>query len=207
MALPITPELIPHEEFHTGRWLLAVERPTWYYFLHQKSLHEVHDRRFLQSVDTPLRELVQWLHNRGIPTTPSCAGHLFRREDLVRVFDNLVLDAAAIQSSGLVLKDVESGECLLHVDHDYQLPWNREQFLHALLPYQKKGVLGFRLTELPIELIRRLKRYLSWFRSREIRVVEKGTLLLVLTNSETNEDIHRNWRIVTQCIQRALKQA
>jgi hypothetical protein len=73
--MKITPELIPHSEFHTGCWLQNANKPGWYYFMKRKNANVIINDLFIETVDEPLRELVTFLHSRNIKTTPSCSGH------------------------------------------------------------------------------------------------------------------------------------
>jgi len=201
----ITPELIPHEEFHTGRWLLPVARPGWYYFQQRKSNHVVQNRNFLQSVDKPLRKLVRWMQNRGIRTTPSCAGHVLSPLELEKVYAGLELDAADIVSSGLELKDIETGELILYKDPNYTLPWSQQQFLNEVSEYQKKGVLGFKPARHNPDLYRLLKQYFRKANAGEIEIREKDSFLFIFTHAHTYGRIRQAWKSVTRGIQHLLK--
>src|SRR5215213_6746561 len=106
--MSITPALIPHSEFHTGRWLLPVERPGWYYFQKKKSHHTITNKDFLKSVDKPLRKVVRLLHKKGIKTTPSCSGHHISERNLEKIYLALEKDKEDIRNGGLQLKDIET---------------------------------------------------------------------------------------------------
>src|SRR5690349_18992055 len=109
----ITPELVPHRDFHRGRWLLNARHPAWYYFVKERKArtpHVVLDPSFMASVDPPLRDLVRFLHRRGIGTTPSCSGHDLPEEELEAIHRSLIRDKNAIRDHGLDLLDVETGE-------------------------------------------------------------------------------------------------
>src|SRR4030095_6334738 len=108
--MKITPRLIPHAAFHTGIWLLSVERPDWYYFMEKKNKNIISDKHFIKSVDKPLRKLVRFLHKRGIKTTPSCSGHHISERNLENIYDSLEKDRDQIRSTGLKLKDSETGK-------------------------------------------------------------------------------------------------
>ena len=204
MPTIITPELIPHEDFHTGRWLLPVKRPGWYYFMKSNGHHEVQNRNFLPSVDKPLRELVTWLHKRGIKTTPSCAGHVFSKEELDAVYDDLEKDAVDIVNSGLELKDIESGEVYLLCDPAYRLPWTRREFLHKISSYQQKGVRGLRLGRGSSDILLRLKNFLAGKNETGIAFHAKNSILFIHTRGKTYRKIRHAWKQVTRALQQAL---
>src|SRR5215510_414118 len=140
----VTPALIPHNEFHTGAWLLPATRPEWYYFMEKKNQNTIANKNFLKSVDKPLRELVKWLHKKGIKTTPSCAGHHISERNLEKIYTDLQKDGEAIRNGGLQLKDIETGRLYLYRNSRYNLPWNKQNFLDEVIVYQKSGVIGLR---------------------------------------------------------------
>jgi len=140
----ITPELIPHSEFHTGIWLQNIENPGWYYFLKQKNKNTISNSSFLDSVDEPLKKLVGYLHNKNIKTTPSCAGHLFPKQHLGRLFDTLKSDRDLICGPGIVLVDNQTGKRFNYKNRNYSLPWSKQIFIEKLYNYQQKGILGIR---------------------------------------------------------------
>src|SRR5687767_137326 len=98
--LNITPAFIPHELFHKGIWLLSLKRPLWYYFMERHTEHTIRYRHFFESIDQPLKELVNFLHSRGVPTTPSCAGHHKSALNFHKTFDALESDCEEIRTAG-----------------------------------------------------------------------------------------------------------
>src|SRR5215510_7778426 len=138
----VTPALIPHNEFHTGAWLLPATRPEWYYFMEKKNQNTIANKNFLKSVDKPLRELVKYLHKKGIKTTPSCSGHHISERNLEKVYSGLEKDREEIRNGGLQLKDIESGRMYLYKDSGFDLPWSKEIFLEKVTEYQQNGIIG-----------------------------------------------------------------
>lgn len=147
----ISADLIPHSRFHQGSWLIPVNKPSWYYFVQQENTNTILNEGFMHSVDLPLRELVAYLHDQGIKTTPSCSGHFKKLRDYKNVYDALESDLKHIRNGGLVLKDVETGKVILYSDHNYKLPWTQKDFLHAVMDYQHHGVIGIKIINKPLQ--------------------------------------------------------
>jgi hypothetical protein len=141
----LSPELIPHSEFHTGIWLQPTEKNNWYYFSRKLNLNRIENKQFLSTVDAPLKELVSFLHSKNIRTTPSCSGHHNSERDLQNIYYSLENDRDEIVDYGLPLLEVESGERFFYRNMNYDLPWSKVEFVKQLREYQEKGVLGMRL--------------------------------------------------------------
>jgi hypothetical protein len=107
--------------------------------------HLIHNDEFMESVDPPLRDLVEFLHQRNITTTPSCSGHCKSERNFAKLWDDLKADEADVRQNGLVMKEIESGERFLFRDPAYQLPWTKETFIDRVTDYQQKGILGLRV--------------------------------------------------------------
>lgn len=142
MLMRPTPDFVPHSQFHTGVWLLSEKRPGWYYFMKKKNDHLIHNDEFMESVDPPLRDLVEFLHERNITTTPSCSGHSKSERNFAKLWDDLKADEADVHQDGLVMKEIESGERFHFRDPEYQLPWSKETFIDRVTDYQQKGIIG-----------------------------------------------------------------
>jgi hypothetical protein len=200
--MKITPELIPHAEFHTGSWLLSVDRPEWYYFRKKRNKHVVESKDFLKSVDKPLRRLVKWLHARGISTTPSCSGHHIRERVLEQVYDALERDAEEIRNGGLQVKDIETEEIQTYRNMRYTLPWTREEFIEQVGTYQQKGVLGLRLGN-----HKKAKEALCRLNIAGAKIVQEGPIVFIFTSGEdTSGDNTKVWRRVTRAVKRVLNE-
>jgi hypothetical protein len=195
----ITPEFIPHDNFHKGSWLISVMRPAWYYFREGNNMNRITNPHFMKSVDGALKPIVRFLHKNGIKTTPSCAGHHRGEKNYDHIYDALKADEKEIRGDGLLLRDVETGEKLLFKNAEYKLPWTRRQFNSGAMKYQQTGVLGIRFG----------KRY----RLREaimkinlpnviIKEVDQVTLLLTVNNKGYNQAI---WEKLTSIIKRVMK--
>jgi hypothetical protein len=141
----ITPELIDHRDFHRGIWLRCVQDPAWYYFSERGNPNLVSSKRFAHTVDPELRELVLFLHSRGYRTTPSCAGHLYSKNRLRRIFRNISREKERIRKHGIYLQDPQTEKVYRFKQETYELPWCEEEFVSKLYSYQQKGIIGVRV--------------------------------------------------------------
>ena len=192
----ITPALIPPEDFHKGHWLLPVKRPAWYYFMRGAAAHGmIAAKDFMESVDRPLRELVGFLHDRGIGTTPSCSGHHCAERDLSAIHASLEKDAEDIRTGGLVLRDVETAERHVFKDAGYRLPWGREEFLAQMEHYQQHGVLGVRLEKHP-----GIATCLSRLRIERVRIEMRDGIVFFFTTEAEEAGIREVWARITRAV-------
>jgi hypothetical protein len=193
--LNITPDLIPHSEFHQGVWLLPVKGAGWYYFMRKKNPNTIGNKTFLKSVDGPLRELVRFLHQRKIKTTPSCAGHHISDNGFKKIYRALVRDQEQIRNAGLELKDIESGKTFIYRNPHYHLPWSMSTFIKRMAGYQKKGVIGIKLG--------RNKRFREKMMSLQIpntTIAENNSVLLIITRNDQKRSAREVWKKVTEHI-------
>ncbi len=186
----VTPEFIPHDQFHKGKWLQSVRRPGWYYFMEKENENVITNEQFLESVDGPLKELVSFLHRRGVRTTPSCAGHHKSEGNFEAIYDQLMQDKKDIRNGGLELKDVETGERYVYSEKNYTLPWSRENFIGGVLGYQAGGVIGIRAAG-------REKEKLLQIRLPGVEVKEKDSIVFIFTGADPAESIAEKWRKIT----------
>lgn len=184
-----TPAFIPHEEFHKGSWLLSVERPGWYYFWEKENQNDITNPGFSDTVDEPLRDLVTFLHGKGIKTTPSCAGHHINGKNFEKIYAGLEIDKAAIRNGGLQLQDIESGKIYAFRDEEYLLPWKKEDFLRRAMTYQEDGIIGIRADGVAKE------RLLSLC-IPNVKIQEKDSIVLIRTLND-GSNIHDKWKHVT----------
>lgn len=148
-----TPDFVPHEQWGEFSWLapLAERLEPWYYASprdvapEERTIPE--DPGFLDTVDPAIRRLVAWLHSRGVPTGPSCAGHELEDETLKEIFRGLELDALEVSNGGLKLRDPEDGKLYLLEDPGYELPWDQDSFVRRARAHQRRGWLPFYTTD------------------------------------------------------------
>jgi hypothetical protein len=189
-----TPDFIPHEQFHKGLWLLPVISRSWYYYFpHSRKKVVIHNETvFLETVDEELRGLVGFLHKKGVQTTPSCAGHFYDSGYFAAHFDAIRNDAENIKNGGLLMQDVESGEYYFFKNHDYVLPWNKNEFTRYAYNYQKTGVLGI------VDSERQEKLSFIHIPGMKIKTDHGTTIFLVKTeNGSTQKEV---WREVEEAV-------
>jgi hypothetical protein len=190
--MKISPDLLPHTEFHKGLWLHPGHKYGWYYFMKKKNSFLISDPSFIDTVDGPLRELVTFLTEKNIRTTPSCSGHHIDKHEIKKIYEGLEEDAEKILKQGLELKDVQSGRKYIYSNAHYHLPWNEGDFSERLSKYQHTGVLGMKLGKRKTAKARLLSLDLP-----DTRIKEKDNILFILTN----EDGSRNfgvWKEITK---------
>lgn len=197
--MKISPELVPHADFHKGAWLLPEGRTDWYYFLKKKTAREIKNKDFINSVDGPLQPLVKYLHKKGIKTTPSCAGHHFGERNIEMTYDDLERDKEAIVNGGIRLKDIETGKLYLYQDKNYSLPWNREEFIKQLTIYQQKGVIGIRLGNHKTMIKELLK-----ITVKGAIIKKKGNIVFIFVDGEGGNN-GRIWKRVTKEVKNIIK--
>lgn len=158
----------------------------------KKNANRIRNPEFDSTVDPALRELVKFLHEKKIATTPSCSGHHFAEKNFKQIYDELVEDHALIRRTGLKLKDVETGEIYFYHDENYELPWTEEEFLSRVKHYQAHGVLGIRAGR-----FRKKKKELLAIDVPGVKVMHRdGIILLYVHGNETGENKDK-WDSVT----------
>lgn len=153
-AVHASPDFVPHEQWDRYAWLLPLEHgdEPWYYAAPRDDppqRREVPtDPRFLATVDPAVRDLVAWLHSRGIPTGPSCSGHDITKRAFREIHDGLERDRDLVRTTGLQLRDPEDGEIYTMRDEGYELPWvNFGEFRRRAEEHQPVGWLPFYTTD------------------------------------------------------------
>jgi hypothetical protein len=186
----VTAEIVPHDQLHEGKWLLSVERPEWYYFMKHENNNVIRNNHFSESVDGPLKELVNFLHGLGIKTTPSCSGHHKSEKNFDTIYEALEKDKTAIRNGGLKLKDVESGEIYLFRDKQYDLPWNKNAFVDHVLKNQQDGVIGIRVNG-------EKKKKILQFQIPGVQIREKDSIVFIHTHEKETQEIKNIWEKIT----------
>lgn len=193
--MKISSGLIPHNRFHQGSWLIPVNKPSWYYFVKQENDNNISNESFMQSVDPPLKELVEYLHGQGIKTTPSCSGHFRKLKDYKNVYNALEGDCKNIRDGGLTLKDVETGKVILYNDHSYKLPWSQKDFLTEVMDYQHHGVLGIKVINKSFQ-----KCMLSLKVDHFTVTKEADDIILFQINTISEKENLKAWKQLTKAI-------
>jgi len=199
--MTITPEFIPHSKFHEGKWLLSVDRPEWYYFMKKKNTNVISNESFIESVDEPLKELVRFLHKKGIRTTPSCAGHFISDRNLESIYDSLVADEVQIKNNGIKLKDIETGKTVVFKNEKYHVPWSRNLFIKKLASYQQHGVIGIRTGR-----NKKLKQSLLKIKADGATVKSAVGAVFIFTHENNKEDNRKTWKNITEAVMESFRQ-
>ena len=198
----ITPDLIPHNLFHRGTWLLEENAPFWYYFLARENAHHIRNKNFNASVDEPLKEMVNFLHKWGIQTTASCAGHDKDVFTFQKIYDALEIDKYRIRSNGLMLKDIESGNKILDKDVLYDLPWTSRGFVNKAVNYQQNGVIG-----LMIKNQEYIARELFKILVPAVEYSIKDGIFIIQMHPHPAYSNEERWKIITGELKRIIMQA
>jgi hypothetical protein len=188
----ISPDFTPHEEFHKHRWLLP-SGGTWYYKL--KDLRPCvipKNSKFSQSLDPELKQLVDFLHSKKIPTTPSCAGHFTSDDEWSTVFDSLSDQKEKIKTTGLELIDPEDGSRYNLKNSNYELPWDKKAFVERAKEHSKFGVLGI------YDPGNFFAKNISKKNIPNSQVTKDGSITLFLTSPKSDEELKECWSKLTE---------
>jgi hypothetical protein len=183
----ISPDFIPHEEFHKYRWIIP-SGGNWYYRIKDLRPYKVpKDPMFLDTIDTELKDIVLFLHSKKIPTTPSCAGHFDSDDKWSDVFDELNNQKKIIRNKGIKLKDPEDGKKFLLKSSNYELPWNKKSFIERARDHSKLGVLGI------YDPNNMFAKKMSSSRIPNSQITKEGPITLFLTSPKTPNQLKECW--------------
>lgn len=190
----VTPDFIPHKHFHKGSWLIEKDNPNWYYFYPKRKNNFNYEKNFYQTLDEPLKKVVKYLHQIGLNTTPSCAGHFYPERSFENIYDQLDNQRKKIQNKGLILQNPETGEFYRYRNEDYVLPWDKDYFVNRAEDYQSNGCLGIKspnknttlhLTDKPIKEFKTLYD-------------KNNNVIIFLTKSDSVKDRNDKWDYFTE---------
>jgi len=123
MTLKLHADYMPPDLLQSVRWYQPVRSgPTWYYFEEVTDLVPGTTDTPLHLVDPLLRPIIQGLNEAGIQTFASCQGHFQTPEDIDKIYAQLQVDAAHIQTVGVKMRDLLTGETVNYIDPEYKLP-------------------------------------------------------------------------------------
>lgn len=194
------PDLIPQNKFHYGNWLKSDNG--WYYFqpIKRENLIPI-NKNFYYTVDEPLIEIVEYLHNLSIPTTPSCSGHFNDLKFNLDLYDRIYKDQAIIKNKKLKLYNPENNKKFIYSNPNFKLPWDKNKFLNEIFNYQHKGVIGIIDDQKKIYNFL-LKKIPDNIKSIEIKYDNNKNTTLILTYPETNLELLYNWKSITNIIKK-----
>lgn len=185
----LTPEFIPHEDFHRGSWLKA-KGSNWYYFLRgEDNEGEISNKWFDNTLDPEIKSLVKLFHDNDIKTSPSCAGHFSKANYFEDIWDQLDREKEKINSDGLKLYDSENNDETIFKDKKYDLPWGKKEFVNKAMEYQKKGVLGIFKDDAKESVISKIKK----IDIPNLEIQDKSDVLLFIVDSEDDESMKNTW--------------
>lgn len=186
-------DLIPHKEFHKGLWLLNQKSP-WFFFLETPRKYTIpQNKDFYKTVDDDLLKIVKLFHSKDIPTTPSCSGHIKDLRTYVDVFDSLLNIQKDIKKDGIYLKNPETNRKFYYKNPKYKISTSRDQFLHEIEDYQKKGVLGFQDDGQIFQKI-----------ADKVKSNHENGITMVFTKGNTSDQIKNNWKKIYKLINQFL---
>lgn len=191
MIMKLSVDLIPHKKFHKGLWLQSDVSP-WYFFYETPREYSLPtSNKFYKTVDKDLLDIVKLFHAKGIPTTPSCSGHIMSKQHYSDLYDTIVSAKNNIQTDGIKLKNPETNRRFFYKNKNYTLPWNKEGFLNNMEDYQKKGVIGFVDS---INLYDKIKN--------TIPSIHDEGVTMVFSKGNTKNDINKNWTSIGKLIKK-----
>jgi hypothetical protein len=186
-------DLIPHKDFHKGFWLNNQNCPWFFFYEAPRQYFIPKNKNFYQTLDDDLKSLVEFLHSKNIPTTPSCSGHIKKDQYYADVYDSLSNMTNKIKEDGIVLVNPESNRKFFYRNPKYTLPLKKKEFIEDLRDYQKKGVLGF-VDDLNIS--EKLSDYLP--------TKKDNGITLILTKANDEKGIRNNWKTIEKILKRVI---
>jgi hypothetical protein len=190
----LNPNLIPHEDFHKGLWLQTQKSP-WYFFYETPRDYVIpRNKSFYKTVDPNLLDIVKFLHSKNIPTTPSCSGHIKPLLQYGTLFNTIKNVQNDIKNNGIELTNPETNRKFFYKNGNYDLPWNKENFISQMDDYQKKGVLGFVDDD----------NHYDWI-SKTIPSKNENGITLIFTKSNNESDLSRNWNSISNILKDKIK--
>lgn len=192
----ISPDFIPHKHFHKGSWLIEKDNPDWYYFYPKRINHFNYGNDFYSTLDNSLKDVVKYLHEINLNTTPSCSGHFYPEKSFEKIYDKLKKQETKINKQGLVLQNPETGEFYKYRNEDYSLPWGEETFLSKAEDYQKKGCLGIKS---PNKLITNILKNNNIDGFKKV-FDNKNNVIVFLTKSNDSKERDQKWDYFTEKI-------
>lgn len=202
----LSASVIPTAVYPAKKWYMVGDDESWYYHGPREVVEVDLQVDFDQTVDPALQELVDFLHLRRIPTTPSCQGHFHPQEEFESVWSKLKAEAQQIRENGLKLIDVETGEEVLFKDPNYKLPWNSFQdFYQVAGTNQQKGYIGFYVRDPGVvHHLRHLLTGPSKFNFfREVGRIDNAVLFALGVRQKDEEEQRKAWRSWTKRIKDA----
>lgn len=182
-------DFVHHKDFHKGLWLKNHNCPWFFFYQTPREYNIPNNKEFYSTVDPNLLNIVKLLHKKGIPTTPSCSGHIKNPRDYEEIYDSLGLVEKTIKDRGLILSNLETKRKFYYKNPKFSLPYSRNEFLEKINLYQRKGVLGF---------VDNLGLYENMM--NEIPISRDKNIVLIFTVGDSEDKIHNTWKNIYKLI-------
>lgn len=192
--MKLNANLIPHKDFHKGYWLKTNQCPWFFFYESPREFKIPNNKEFYKTLDEDLKESVIHLHSLGIPTTPSCSGHVKDDRHYDEIYNTLENTQNRIKESGVDLINPETNKKFFYQNPKYNLPMEREDFVNKIRKYQKRGVLGFVDDGEIYEML-----------NYELPLERSGDVTMILTEGKTKGQIKRNWKNIEKIIKELCK--
>ena len=194
-----SPDFVPHEIFHKYSWVKP-EESEWYYSIKRNSPIEIpKSRKFYETLDGPLRESVEALHRKGIPTTPSCSGHFNPDSFYNKIYRTLCSEENGIREEGIGLKDPETNKKYIYKNPNYRLPWDQKSFLEISREHGKKGIIGV------IDPMGYLQKELMGCPEKCCQITRNGNLTFYITSPNTQKELNSSWDYFEDSVKKFLR--
>jgi hypothetical protein len=195
----LTPSFMPHEYFHKCSWLMPETHSKWYYYkLRDKNNFDIKYKNFSKSLDKELIDIVNFLYNKGIITTPSCAGHFSDISYYEKIFDLIKKDEKKIKDDGCYFFDYETGKYYFYQNNYYKINFELDEFCETAMEHQKSGVIG--LTSKDESILKVLKNL-------EIKNFNKkidDNIIIFMTKSNNEKEKINKWNLFSNEINKKL---
>lgn len=131
------------DHFEQKQWFqVLIPGSVWFYHRPRKVRKAVSYSVLALTLDEDLHPIAERLTKLGLSTGPSCAGHDVQRPGCLNLYFTMMGDQIAVQSGGVTVQDVETGEQFRWRDNAFSLPWDcGEDFFRESKIYQLQGYL------------------------------------------------------------------
>ena len=192
----ISPGFVPHEQFHRYKWLSPKSsKDKWYYRIPSMGIYQIPENpEFYDTLDGELAEAVKTLHERGIPTTPSCAGHFNDKEVYEDLWVGLNETCSCIRDQGVELVNPEDEKEYFYRNPRFQMPFEKTHFVNQSLDHGRKGVLG---------MFDPNDKYYNKLQKANIpasQTLKDGTITIFLTSPNNLAQLKECWDSFTKTI-------
>lgn len=201
--MKIVGSVIPPIHFRRFRWVVPLDVPhpsRWHYGILLPTTHQGSSNVDPETIDAPLRSLVKGIHQLGLKTTPSCAGHFgMDGSRVVQAAIDMANEENWIRRKGLRVRDIESGDEDVVQDPSWRAP-DVKTLTRDALRWEGVGYLG---VVCPRHLLPKRTVRMPWV---EIVPVFDGceSRMDIWVQSPSTESQNQAWRNATEKILHSL---